>query len=118
MQPDVAIGPAGDTDGGGARHHFGGAGTRPLQPLAPATVPQLFAAQVARTPDATAVVFEGDRLSYRDSMPGPTSWPSPARAWRWAGGRGRPVRGAFAEMVIGPLGILKAGGAYLPLDPD
>ena len=30
------------------------------------TLPELFAAQVARTPDADAVVFEDERLSYGD----------------------------------------------------
>ncbi|HWH64440.1 MAG TPA: condensation domain-containing protein, partial [Gaiellales bacterium] len=34
------------------------------QPVAPATLPALFAAQAARTPDAIAVVFEDRTLSY------------------------------------------------------
>ena len=39
-----------------------------------ATLPELFAAQVAKTPDAVAVVFEEQSLSYASSMPAPTSW--------------------------------------------
>src|ERR1043165_5171661 len=34
------------------------------QPVAPATLPALFAAQAARTPDSIAVVFEDRTLSY------------------------------------------------------
>ena len=40
-----------------------------------ATLPELFAAQVARIPDAVAVAVEGEELSYR-------SWTSGLTAWR------------------------------------
>ncbi len=80
---------------------------------------QLFADQVSRTPDATAVVSGGDRLTYAELD---------ARANRLARelighgvGPDVPV-GLFLErsldLVVGLLGVLKAGGAYLPLDPD
>ena len=36
------------------------------QPVAAATLPELFAAQAARTPDAVAVVFEEETLTYRE----------------------------------------------------
>src|SRR3954471_15823196 len=84
-----------------------------------ATLPELFAAQVARTPDADAVVFEDERLSYGELD---------ARASRLAhhlrglGVGPEVVVGLCIErslaMLVGLLGILKAGGAYLPLDPD
>ena len=84
-----------------------------------ATVPELFAAQVARTPDAVAVVFEEESLTYAELD---------ARSSQLAhhlcalGVGPETVVGLCVErspeMVIGLLGILKAGGAYLPLDPD
>ncbi|HEX7243883.1 MAG TPA: amino acid adenylation domain-containing protein, partial [Longimicrobiaceae bacterium] len=79
---------------------------------------QLFEAQAARTPEAVAVVFQAESLSYRALN---------ARANRLAHhlrglGVGPEVRVAICverslEMVVGLLGILKAGGAYVPLDP-
>ena len=81
-------------------------------------VHQLIAEQVQRTPDATAVVFENDRLTYRELD---------ARAEDLAGalqqlgiGPDVPVGVCLErslEMVVGLLGILKAGGCYVPLDP-
>ncbi|MGP3709247.1 AMP-binding protein, partial [Gordonia paraffinivorans] len=79
----------------------------------------LFDAQVARTPDATAVVFEGERLSYGEFD---------ARVNRLArrlieAGVGPDVLVAVAarrsvELLVGIYAVLKAGGAYVPLDPD
>src|SRR5262249_43197690 len=86
--------------------------------LPAATLPQLFAAQALRTPDAVAVVFEGERLSYRELD---------ARANRLAHHLRGPGVGPEAvvglcldgspAMGVGLWAILKAGGAYLPLDP-
>src|SRR6202021_2231291 len=87
-------------------------------PIPQATLPQLFEAQVARTPDAVAVVFEEQSLTYGELN---------ARANQLAHyliGKGvgpEMVVGLCVErsleMVIGLIAILKAGGAYLPLDP-
>ncbi len=80
---------------------------------------QLFETQAAHAPDAIAVAFGGEQLTYGELN---------ARANQLA--HFLVARGVGAETVIGIcversletvvglLGILKAGGAYLPLDPD
>ncbi len=78
----------------------------------------LFEAQAERTPEATAVVFGNERLTYRELN---------GRANQLAHhlvslGVGPDVLVGILverslEMVVGLLGILKAGGAYVPLDP-
>ena len=79
---------------------------------------QLFEAQVERTPDAVAVVFEDQQLTYRELNPRANQLAHHLRAL----GVGPEVLVGICmerslEMVIGLLGILKAGGAYVPLDP-
>jgi amino acid adenylation domain-containing protein len=79
----------------------------------------LFEEQVERTPQAMAVVYEGQRLTY---------WELNHRANQLARylidhGVGPDQRVGVClerslEMVVGLLGIVKAGGAYVPLDPD
>ncbi|MBB1243606.1 amino acid adenylation domain-containing protein [Streptomyces durbertensis] len=85
----------------------------------PATLPELFAAQVARTPDAVAVVDGQLALSYRELD---------ERSNRFArrlAAHGAGPEGIVAlamprssELVVALLAVLKAGAAYLPLDPD
>ncbi|RKZ70924.1 MAG: hypothetical protein DRR19_32985, partial [Candidatus Parabeggiatoa sp. nov. 1] len=77
---------------------------------------QLFDAQVEKNPDAVAVVFEDQQLSYRELN---------ARANQLAhhlqtlGVKPEVLVGICVErsleMIIGLLGIVKAGGAYVPL---
>src|SRR6185503_18598942 len=79
---------------------------------------QLFEQQVETTPDAVAVIFGNESMSYRDLN---------VRANRLANhlreqGVGPEVRvGLLAErsfdMIAGILSIVKAGGAYVPIDP-
>ncbi|MFF0433761.1 amino acid adenylation domain-containing protein [Streptomyces sp. NPDC004327] len=83
------------------------------------TVAGLFAVQAARTPDAVAVVFGAEEVTYRelDARAGRL-----ARHLRGLGvDRDVPVgvcleRGT--ELVVALLAVLKAGGAYVPLDPE
>ena len=80
---------------------------------------ELFEAQVARTPDAIALVYEEQTLSY-----GELNKRSNQLAHHLISLGVQPddrvaicaERGL--EMVVGLLGILKAGGAYVPLDPS
>ncbi|CAL2059690.1 protein of unknown function [Streptomyces murinus] len=79
----------------------------------------LFEEQVARTPDAVAVVCDGVELSYREVN---------ERANRLArlliqkdAGPERFVAVALprsADLVITLLAVLKSGAAYVPIDPD
>ena len=89
------------------------------RPLPEATLPQLFEAQVARTPEATALVFGEESLTYQE-----LNTRANALAHHLTGlGVGPESLVGIAlersmEMVVALLGVLKAGGAYLPLDPD
>ncbi|WP_437840117.1 amino acid adenylation domain-containing protein [Sorangium sp. So ce1153] len=79
---------------------------------------EIFEAQVDRTPDAVALVFEGRQLTYSELERRANQV---ARALR-AMGVGPEARvGLYLdrsiEMMVGLLGILKAGAAYVPLDP-
>ncbi|MGX1567923.1 AMP-binding protein, partial [Streptomyces sp. NPDC055509] len=83
------------------------------------TASELFEAQVARTPDAVAVMCGDERVSYGELN---------ARANRLARvlvghgvGPERLVGLALprsVDMVVAVLAVLKAGGAFLPIDTD
>ncbi|MXQ76249.1 amino acid adenylation domain-containing protein [Rhodococcus rhodochrous] len=87
--------------------------------LEPATLVDLFDARVATDPDAVAVAFEGEQLTYADFD---------ARVNRLARHLisqgvgpeetvGLAVRRSL-DLLVGMYAIVKAGGAYVPLDPD
>ncbi len=83
-----------------------------------ACIHHLFEAQVERTPDAVAVVFDTQQLTYRELNNRANQL---AHYLHFNLGVGPEVVVGICierslEMVIGLLGILKAGGAYLPLD--
>ena len=80
---------------------------------------ELIEAQVQRTPDALAVVFEDERLTYREMNRRANLI---AHRLRKLGVGPEVIVGVFAErsveMILGLVATLKAGGAYLPLDPS
>jgi amino acid adenylation domain-containing protein len=82
------------------------------------TLSTLIEAQVVRTPDATALSFQGRAVSYRELDQRANALAHELRA---AGVVAGALVGLYVErsieMLIGLLGILKAGGAYVPLDP-
>ncbi|MGH8603227.1 MAG: non-ribosomal peptide synthetase, partial [Gammaproteobacteria bacterium] len=83
------------------------------------TLNEFFEAQVERSPDAIAVVFENERLTYRELNQRANQL---AHHLQRLGVGPEVLVGVFMErsleMVIGLYGILKAGGAYVPIDPD
>jgi len=82
------------------------------------TLHGLFEAQVARTPEAEALVFESTRLDYRTLNARANQL---AHHLRTLGVGRESLVGVWmersAEMVVALLAVLKAGGAYVPLDP-
>ncbi|MBD0301097.1 MAG: AMP-binding protein, partial [Tolypothrix sp. T3-bin4] len=79
---------------------------------------QLFEAQVARIPNAIAIEFAGQQLTYRELNQQANQV---ANYLQTLGVKPDVIVGICIErslqIVIGLLGIMKAGGAYLPLDP-
>ncbi|MEV0633511.1 amino acid adenylation domain-containing protein [Streptomyces sp. NPDC050619] len=85
----------------------------------PHSLPQMIEAQVARTPEAVALVHEDESLTYAELN---------ARVNRMArllAGMGVGPEQTVAlflprsvELLVALLGVVKAGAAYLPLDPD
>ena len=78
---------------------------------------ELFEAQTLRSPDAIALVFERDRITYRELNEQANRV---AHCLREAGVENGDLVALFTSrslrMVVALLGILKAGGAYVPLD--
>ncbi|MDQ2586489.1 non-ribosomal peptide synthase/polyketide synthase [Saccharothrix yanglingensis] len=81
------------------------------------TIPGLFAAQAARTPDGVAVTCEGDALTYREldersnrlahHLVAAGAGPETLVALRFT---------RSTDLVVAVLGVLKSGAAYLPID--
>lgn len=83
------------------------------------TVNKLIERQTAQTPENTAVVFAGDRLTYRELNE------KANQLAHYLIDHGACQEGITAlfmerslEMVIAIYAILKTGGAYVPLEPD
>ena len=89
------------------------------QPAPPAvSIPVVFAAQVARAPEAVALTFEGRSMTYRELEEAANRL-----AHLLAGhGAGPGQRVALlmprsAEAIVAIVAVLKTGAAYLPIDP-
>ncbi|MEA2562142.1 MAG: hypothetical protein QOH06_3646 [Acidobacteriota bacterium] len=83
-----------------------------------ACIHELFEARAALAPNALAVAFDDQTLTYRELNRRSNQLAHHLRAY----GVGPDVLVAMAmhrsaDAVVGLLGILKAGGAYVPLDP-
>ncbi|KAA0024935.1 non-ribosomal peptide synthetase [Antrihabitans cavernicola] len=84
-----------------------------------ATLPAMFDAQVAASPDAVAVVADHEWLSYRAV----DSRANRLARWLIRKGVGPDVTVALAiersiDLVVAVHAVAKAGGTYLPIDPD
>jgi amino acid adenylation domain-containing protein len=79
---------------------------------------QLFEAQVEETPDAIALIFNNQHLTYRDLNSRANQL---AQHLQSLGVGAETLVGICIErsleMVVALLAVLKAGGAYVPLDP-
>ncbi|MFI6099301.1 amino acid adenylation domain-containing protein [Lentzea sp. NPDC051213] len=83
------------------------------------TLPELFEAQVARTPDAVAVTFDGLALTYAELNERANS----VAHKLIAAGAGPDEIVAIQlprslDMIAALVGVLKSGAAYLPVDPE
>ena len=105
----------------GEHARLDGIGNRAVltQPVTPVSVPVLFAARVAETPDAVAISFEGRSLTYREVEEAAN------RLAHLLAGRGVGPGGCVAllfsrsaEAIVAMLAVLKTGAAYLAIDPS
>ncbi len=79
---------------------------------------ELFEEQVQRTPDAVAVVFENQQLTYQELNQRANQLANYLQTLGVSADKlvGLCLKPSLAR-IIGLLGILKAGGVYLPIDP-
>ena len=90
--------------------------TAPAPP--PVSIPVLFAAQVASTPDAVAMTFQGRSMTYRQLDEAANRLAHLLTVHR--AGPGQCVAlllSRSAEAIVAILAVLKTGAAYLPIDP-
>jgi amino acid adenylation domain-containing protein/non-ribosomal peptide synthase protein (TIGR01720 family) len=116
--PDRAVG-AIDLLDDDERQHVLGETDASAEQTPKTTVMALFEAQVARTPDAPAVVFGSRTLSYSEFNDRTNQL-----AWKFIGDGVGPedvvalALPRSADLMIAAVAVLKAGAAYLPIDPD
>ena len=84
----------------------------------PLSIPEVFAAQVARNPDAPAVTFEGRTMSYRELDEASNRLAH--QLVDHGAGPGQYVALLLprsAQAIVAMLAVLKSGAAYLAMDP-
>ncbi|MBV9649834.1 MAG: amino acid adenylation domain-containing protein, partial [Pseudonocardiales bacterium] len=101
----------------GERHQLLVGWNDTARPVPVGTVPELFAAQASRTPDAVAVVCGSENLSYAELDEQANRLAH--RLISMGVGPEVPVGVLLARsvgFVVAELAVLKAGGAYVPVD--
>ncbi len=82
------------------------------------SIHQMVEFQVSQTPDAVAIIFQHEQITYRELNQRANQL---AHHLKTLGVKPETLVGVYMErsplMVIALLGILKAGGAYIPIDP-
>ena len=82
------------------------------------TIKEIFEEEVKKNPNKLAVVFEREKITYRQLNERANRL---ARTLRKKGVKADRLVGIITtksvEMMVGLMAILKAGGAYLPIDP-
>ena len=84
----------------------------------PGSIPALFAAQAARTPETVALTFQGHSMTYRELDEAANRLAHLLAAQ--GAGPGQRVGLLFSrsvEAIVAMLAVLKTGAAYLPIDP-
>ncbi|TAM66824.1 MAG: amino acid adenylation domain-containing protein [Mycobacterium sp.] len=87
------------------------------RPRVPVSIPELFAGQLSRVPDAVAVTFEGRSMTYRELDEASNLLAH--RLIEFGAGPGECVALLFsrsAEAIVAILAVLKTGAAYLPIE--
>ncbi len=88
------------------------------QPFPDVCIHTLFEAQVEKTPDAVALIFEQKQLTYQQLNHRANQL---AHFLRESGVKAETFVGVCLdrsiELIVALLGILKAGGTYVPIDP-
>lgn len=116
--PAVAIG-AVDVLGDGEYDDLVAGRNNTSQEIDPVALGTLVSRQAQRTPDATAVVYDEDELSYVELE----AWSDRLSAALAADGAGAGMIVGISlprsiELIVALLAAAKSGAAFLPLDPD
>lgn len=82
------------------------------------TVVELFAAQVAKNPNQTALIYEGERLTFKELDEKSNQVANYITSVNLTNALIPICVDRSFEMLIGIWGILKSGNAYVPVDPS